>query len=108
MDSAHKPLTNDGRGSMVLSIAGTDRDNVAVQVMKKAEDDDGFILRLLELEGKDTDYHLYLMGNTYPLTIGHHEIQTIKTDREGRNIKIVNLLEWEEEWEEERDRNGER
>ena len=48
------------------------------------------------------------MGNTYPLTIGHHEIQTIKTDREGRNIKIVNLLEWEEEWEEERDRNGER
>lgn len=104
MDSAHKPLTNDGRGSIVLSIAGTDRDNVAVQVMKKAEDDDGFILRLLELEGKDTDYHLYLMGNTYPLTIGHHEIQTIKTDREGRNIKIVNLLEWEEE----RDRNGER
>ena len=77
---------------------------MAVQVVKKAEDDDGFIIRLLELQGEDTDYHLFLMGNVYPLTIGHHEIQTIKTDREGRNIKTVNLLEWEEE----RDRNGER
>ena len=44
------------------------------------------------------------MGNVYSLKIGHYEIQTIKTDREGRNIKTVNLLEWEEE----RDQNGER
>lgn len=104
MDSAHMPLTKNNRNSVVSSFVGTDRDNVVVQVVKKAEDDDGFIIRLLELEGEDTDYHLFLMGNAYPLAIGHYEIQTIKTDREGRRIKAVNLLEWEEE----RERNGER
>ena len=104
MDSAHMPLTRSGRNSVLSSFAATDRDNVAVQVVKKAEDDDGFIIRLLELQGEDTDYHLFLMGNVYSLKIGHYEIQTIKTDREGRNIKTVNLLEWEEE----RDQNGER
>ena len=43
------------------------------QVVKKAEDDDGFIIRLLELEGEDTEYHLFLMGNEYPLAIGHYK-----------------------------------
>lgn len=97
MDSAHGPMIKGGQGGGVSSFAGTDQENVAVQLVKKAEDDEAYVIRLLELEGKDTDYNLSVQGKQYPLAIGHHEIQTVKLDKDGKRLKLVSLLEWDEE-----------
>jgi alpha-mannosidase len=37
------------------SFVSVDKDNVVITTMKKAEDDDGVVLRFYETEGKDTD-----------------------------------------------------
>lgn len=75
------------------SMASTDCGNVRIMLIKKAEDEEAFILRLLELEGKDTCCKLTLAGREYPVTIGHHEIKTLKITG-NKQIQEVNLLEW--------------
>lgn len=97
MDSVHKTLVRGRTGDNIATFAGTDQENVEIQMVKKAEDDDSFVIRLLEVEGKDTQYSLRVGDKKYSLVIGHHEIQTIKIGRDGNRVKYVNLLEWEEE-----------
>ena len=79
------------------SFASTDSENVAIALVKQAEDDEDYVVRLLELEGKDCVFTLYLAGEQYPLSIGHHEIKTVKINSETKIVKEVNLLEWEAE-----------
>lgn len=79
---------------VMSSLADTDQPNVAVKLIKKAEDDQGYILRLLELESRDCAFNLRIQDETYSLTIGHDELLTIKI--ENGTAKRVNLLEWED------------
>lgn len=76
------------------SLASTDRDSVAVMAVKKAEDDGDFIVRILEQDGKDQSYTLKFHGESYSLTIGHNEIQTLKINPERKTVKEVNFLEF--------------
>jgi alpha-mannosidase len=76
-------------------LAAVDADNVEIMLIKKAEDDDSYIVRLLELEGLDTDFCLHIQHKKYPFTIGHFALLTIKV--EDDRARCVNLLEWEDE-----------
>lgn len=83
----------EGNGKGFLAF--TNQENVRIMLIKKAEDDESFILRLLETEGTDSVCKLNFAGREYPVTIGHHEILTLKITQEG-NCREVNLLEWQE------------
>lgn len=92
-DSAH---VASGRGRLEesrFSLGKTEAENVSIVVVKKAENDGDFVLRLLETEGKDTKTRLIFRGESYPVYVGHDEIATYKISRDGGRIQKVNLLE---------------
>ncbi|MBS1602886.1 MAG: alpha-mannosidase [Bacteroidetes bacterium] len=82
------------------SFVSVDRDNVVITAIKKAEDDDGTVLRMYETDGKDVDVTLtfrrairkaYLTslteegakeipvsGHQLKYKLGHHAIETLK------------------------------
>ncbi len=76
------------------SFVATDLEAVEIMTVKKAEDDKEFIVRLLELEGKDQSFHLCFQGQNYALKIGHHEILSIKVNPVSKTIREVDLLEY--------------
>lgn len=88
-DLKGKPVWNESGKSIVFC----DCTNVKIMLIKKAEDDEDYILRLLETEGKDTECKLTFLGKDYSLKIGHDEILTMKISP-GKEAKKVNLLEW--------------
>lgn len=92
-DSAH-PGRIGRKDAAVFSLASTEDGNVAVTDIKKAEDDDDFVIRLLETEGRDTETGLIFCGKRYPIRIGHNEIATWKLSLDGTEMKQVNLIEW--------------
>lgn len=77
-----------------------DQDNVIISTIKKSEDDNGIIVRLFDIEGKDSNVKLWSFkplkssystniieeenncmqgeGHTLPMKIGHHAIETYK------------------------------
>ncbi len=89
---AHLPTTQ--------SFASISADNIMITAIKKGEDDDNVVVRVVEIEGKDTatDLHLNfpvqgakqtnlieedpqpltLKGSAVPLSVGHHAIETFK------------------------------
>lgn len=92
-DSAH---ASSGRGRGVerrFSLGRVEAENVALVLVKKAEDDGDFVLRLLETEGKDTETRLVFREKTYPISVGRDEIATYKISRDGSKIQKTNLLE---------------
>lgn len=64
--------------------------------MKKCEDDEALIVRLLECEGIATDCQVRVGRRSYPVTIGKHEILTLKISQAGERAEVVNLLEWKD------------
>ena len=82
------------------SFLKTDHNNVIVSTLKKADDDNNYIVRLYEMEGKDTQLtvsfpfkiskawktdmieenpvEIPVVNNTLVLTIGHNAIETFK------------------------------
>lgn len=92
-DSVH---VSSGRGRQVesrFSLGRVEAENVSLVLVKKAEDDGDFVLRLLETEGKDTETKLIFREKTYPISMGHDEIATYKISRDGSKIQKTNLLE---------------
>ncbi len=92
-DSAHAP---SGRGRQVrnqFSLGRVEAENVSLVLVKKAEDDGDFVLRLLETEGRDTETKLIFREKTYSVSIGHYEIVTYKISRDGSSIRKTDLLE---------------
>lgn len=90
-DSCHTGVQRE----TTFSLASTDQPGVEIRTIKKAEDDNDYIVRLLETEGKDQTYTLTLFGVNYVHTIGHHEIQTLKINPYNQTIIEVNFLEFE-------------
>ena len=82
------------------SFASISQDNIMITAIKKAEDDDSVVVRMVELEGRDTNAALRftfpiqaaaqtnlieeearplpLENGTLPLHLGHHAIETFK------------------------------
>lgn len=73
------------------SLVKTDRANVRVMLLKKAEDSEGLVLRLLETDGTDTDACLTIGADTFPVHLGHNAIETYLY--ENGTLTAVNLLE---------------
>jgi alpha-mannosidase len=77
-----------------------DAENVIVSVLKKAEDGYGWILRLYETAGRDTQttIQLPLFKRKIEAAFTPCEIKTflIPTDPE-QPVREVNLLEWEQD-----------
>ena len=90
-DSAHGGIYRKETGSFFSA----DMPNVQIATVKKCEDDEAFILRLLETEGKDAKGTLWAGEYSWPIAISHNEIRTVKV--KGKEIRTVNLLEWESE-----------
>lgn len=97
-DSAHKGI----KRAENYSFAGVDAENVRLMLLKKCEDDDALIVRLLELEGQDSNICLTIGEDKYFVKIGKNELLTLKINQEKHAAEIVNLLEWEEENDEEK------
>ncbi len=92
-DNAHAP---SGMGKQVenrFSLGRVEAENVSLILVKKAEDDGDFVLRLLEMEGKDTETRLIFREKIYPISMGHYEIATYKISRDGSKIRKTDLLE---------------
>ena len=79
------------------SMVSADKTNVEVVLVKKCEDDNSYIIRLLETQGVDTRCNLMFNGKKYPVMIGHHEIFSLKVNDDTESAKEVNLLEWRKE-----------
>jgi alpha-mannosidase len=80
-----------------FSLASTNQAGVEIMTIKKSEEDQDYIVRLLETEGKNQQYSLNILGINFYLTIGHHEIQSLKVNIENQTIKEVNFLEYDNE-----------
>ncbi|MCI9073260.1 MAG: alpha-mannosidase [Lachnospiraceae bacterium] len=91
-DSAHR----GAQKAENRSFAGVDQANVRLVLMKKCEDDEAVILRLLECEGQTTACRVRVGQKSYPVTIGKHEILTLKIRPEEACAQVVNLLEWKD------------
>ena len=76
-----------------FSLGKVEAENVSLMLVKKAEDDGDFVLRLLETEGKDTETKLMFRERNYPIAIGRYEIATYKINRDGGEIRKTDLLE---------------
>ena len=90
-DSAHAGKQYREKGSFFSA----DAENVSLCLVKKCEDDDAFILRLLEMQGQDTECTLTVGEKRFSVHIGHHEILTLKITKDLSEAIAVNLLEWE-------------
>lgn len=91
-DSAHRGVQKAEN----RSFASVDKENVRLVLMKKCEDDEAVIVRLLECEGQAADCQVRVGQNSYPVTVGKHEILTLKISQSGNHADIVNLLEWKD------------
>lgn len=86
------------RGDISLRSKGfisVSKENIIVNVVKRSEDDESFIVRLYETEGLNTECLLSFLGKQCELSFGPCEIKTIKINIGTNNIRIkeVNLLE---------------
>lgn len=79
----------------LYSLAGIDAKNIDICVMKKSEDDEDYIVRLLETSGQDTQADLEFMGDKYHIFMGKNEIKTLKINTKEKKAVEVNLVEWE-------------
>ncbi|MBM4163561.1 MAG: hypothetical protein FJ222_03855 [Lentisphaerae bacterium] len=89
------PTRRADRPVCSVPFAVTDRDNVILGAMKKAEAGDALILRFWEVAGVDTDFTLTVDGQAYKTSIGARCLQTVRLDRHTRTLTLTDLLERE-------------
>lgn len=89
LDTVHRDPAGAAYGGG--SVVRTDCANVRVMLLKKAEEGEGLILRLLETDGRDTDACLTIDNCSFPVHLGHNAIETCRY--ENGTLTAVNLLE---------------
>ena len=84
------------------SFVSVDADDIDITAFKRAEDDNGWILRAFETAGRDTDavIKLPILGTELPLHFGRFEVRTIlipdiRSDAENKEPHEVMITEWE-------------
>lgn len=83
---------HDGDLPPVCSGLSVDADNVVVTALKQAEDENGYVLRLNECDGKAGKVNLRLGDWTASVCIAPHEIKTIRFLKNGE-VREANMLE---------------
>ncbi|MFQ3548228.1 MAG: glycosyl hydrolase-related protein [Armatimonadota bacterium] len=73
------------------SLCEISSENVEISAMKQAEDGNGFIVRLFESSGKDTDFVFRFFNQQYNLSIKANELKTLRISN-GKAVE-VNLIE---------------
>lgn len=79
-----------------VSLAESSMPGVILEAVKQSEDGTGLIFRWLETEGKDQEGTVTIRGISCPVTIGHHEILTMRYEIQDESIRVVSMLEEEE------------
>ena len=82
---------------MERSLYGIDAQNVTISLIKRAEDGDGFVVRMLETEGMPCRAVLRLGDTETPLSFGPYELKTVKFEEKTTTFREVDLLEWDAE-----------
>lgn len=90
LDTIHKNTNALKTGE--CAAVSVDSENVRIALMKKAEDSDELIIRLLECDGRDTVCTLCIGGRRFMVQVGHDAVETFKLTRGGQLIR-TNLLE---------------
>lgn len=85
VDSFHKGGLPEER-----SCLSCDSQDVVVTAVKKSEDSDRVIVRLVEMNGKDTPLDITLFNEILHADVSHHEIYTM--DEAGKELT---LIEWD-------------
>ena len=81
----HQETHHDGPLPQICSALTIDRDNLAVAAVKAAEDGEGWILRIVETDGKATDatVNFAVLGVKFTLSWGPQEIKTVRIAADG-------------------------
>ena len=82
---------------MQRSLYGIDAENVTISLVKRAEDGDGFVIRMLETEGTACRAVLRLGDADTTLSFGPFELKTVKYEKNTNTFREVDLLEWDAE-----------
>jgi len=85
------PLSHKGSLPAEKSFINVEKENIILETLKKAEDDNSLILRLYESSGRKTQTSLKIFGKKFKLNFGKFEIKTLKI--KNKEIKEVNLTE---------------
>ncbi|MBO5078505.1 MAG: alpha-mannosidase [Oscillospiraceae bacterium] len=72
-----------------MACIHVDKENVIVSAVKKAEDGDGRILRVYEMDGRDTAAQVRLFDKTVSVELGHNALKTY--DENGNELSA---MEW--------------
>ena len=75
------------------SFITTDKDNVILAAMKKAEKGEALILRFWEVAGRNTSFKLTIDGRSYNAGIGAHRLLTFRLDQATGKLTPADLLE---------------
>lgn len=81
---------HDGPLPMKMSCFACDNEDVIVSAMKKSEDCDEAVIRLYEINGKDSALSFELFDKKIDAQIAHNAIKTF-----SESGKELNLIEWE-------------
>ena len=87
MGSFHKgnlPETN--------SCISCDSDNIVISAVKQGEDGKGSILRLYEINGKDSTAQITLFDKNISVSVSHNSLRTVSEDGDA-----LDAMEWEME-----------
>lgn len=93
IDTNHEGSLDINRFSFIKNSS----DNVSIEVLKKAEDNKKIVIRLCELEGKETKSKLTLntFGKEIEVDIKPFEIKTLRIGQdEEQDFEEVNLIEF--------------
>ena len=93
MPAASVAYNPPGRGGQCPPLFTMDGDSVSLSALKRAEDGNGYILRLFEAQGKKATAHIQLPALNVDAKIPFKpfEIKTFRLD--GKNIEVCPLLE---------------
>ncbi len=82
---------HDGELNAENSYMNVSSENVAVTVLKKAEDNDSLIVRGVECRGEEKDVKIFLNEHTYDFRVKPYEIFTLQVN--GNEFQKTDILE---------------
>ena len=83
MDSFHAGVLEEQHSCMKGSL-----DNVIITAVKQAEDGEDTVVRFYEIDGREAEIDIEILGKRIVTSVAHHEIKTFCGEAE------TNLIEW--------------
>ena len=82
------------KGALPTTFGGieVEKENVVVTAVKPAEDGEGVVLRLNEVEGRNTVTKLRLFDDNFEIAVPHHGVKTLLV-KDGKATE-TDFMEW--------------